>query len=120
MAKEAKTISGTCKYCGQSQMVIADSDKRADEIAEAACSCKEGQPARRIKMARDKVDSKFKDFSDETVELINECVSAVNYSTVKSASLTLDSRTKVSISLVSGDKISVTRTDTDVDKEEIS
>ena len=69
---------------------------------------------------REKVDAKFKDFSEETIELINECVSAINYATIKSATLTLDSRTKVSIAFVSGEKISVTRTDTDVDKEEIS
>lgn len=120
MKNESGMLNGTCKYCGQSQMVIADTEEKANEIAEAACSCKEGQPARRIKAARDKVDAKFEEFSEETVDLIQDCISAVNYGTIKSATINLNSTTKVSLAMTgNGEKISVTRTDTEVDKEEI-
>lgn len=120
MSKEAKMINGTCKYCGQSQMVSADTEEKANELAEAACSCKEGQPSRRIKSARNKVDEQFNEFSEETVDLIHDCVCAVNYGTIRSAALALNSTTKVSISISgNGDKIFVTRTNTEVDKEEI-
>lgn len=120
MLKEVKTLNGTCKYCGQSQMVSADTEEKANEMAEAACSCKEGQASRRIKSARDKVDAQFSEFSEETVDLIHDCVCAVNYGTIKSATLALDSTTKVSISISgNGEKIFVTRTDTEVAKEEI-
>lgn len=119
MPKERKTLTGTCKFCGQSQMIEAETEDEANRKVTAACSCEEGQPARRIDDARVIVERDFKDFSGETIELIQGVVSAVNFGVVDAGSLKLNGVTKVAVALTSKEKITVVRTDTKVSKEEI-
>jgi hypothetical protein len=100
-------------------MIEAETEEDADRKVTAACSCEEGQSARRIDNARVIVERDFKDFSGETVDLVQRIVAAVNFGVIGSASVKLDGTTKVTVALTSKDKIAVVRTDTEVYKEEI-
>lgn len=119
MNDERKMLEGTCKYCGQSQLVEAETESEANNKATSICKCEEGQASRRIETAKSHVETKFEEFSKETIELIQSIVAGVNYGVIDSATLKLSRTVKVSITLTSKDKLSVTRTDTEVDKEEI-
>jgi hypothetical protein len=119
MTKGNGTHEGTCKYCGQSQIVDAVDKESADQMATMNCKCEEGQAFRRIESAKSRVETKFSEFSGETVDLLKSIVAAVNYETIASATIQLNGLTKVKVLLTSKEKISVTRTDTEVDKEEI-
>ena len=119
MPKENGTHEGICKFCGQSQIVDAIDKESADQMAVMSCKCEEGQAFRRIESAKNVIETKFDEFSGETVDLLKSIVAAVNYETIAQATVKLNGSVKVSVSLTSKDKISVTRTDTEVDKEEI-
>lgn len=119
MPKEKKMLEGICKFCGQSQLIEAETEDAANKKVAAACSCEEGQASRRIDAAREIVERDFKEFSGETVELIQRTVSAVNFGVVVSGTIKLNGTTKVAVALTSKDKIKVVRTDTEVSEEEI-
>ena len=119
MPKGNATHEGICKFCGQSQIVDAIDKESADQMAVMNCKCEEGQAFRRIESAKSVIETKFEEFPGETVDLLKNIVAAVNYETIASATVKLNGSVKVSVSLTSKDKISVTRTDTEVDKEEI-
>lgn len=119
MPKGSITHDGICKFCGQSQIVDAIDKESADHMATMNCKCEEGQAFRRVESAKNVIETKFDGFSEETVDLLKNIVTAVNYEIIASANIKLNGSVKVSVSLTSKDKISVTRTDVAVDKEEI-
>jgi len=119
MPKENGTHEGICKFCGQSQIVDAIDKESADQMAVMNCKCEAGQAQRRMMLAEKAVSTKLKDFGGDTIELARGIVKAVNYGSIDSATIKLNGSIKLAVSLTSKDKISVTITNTEVDKEEI-
>jgi len=120
MSKETGTHVGTCKFCGQSQIgLTVTDDETDDQVATMSCKCEAGQIPRRMMLAEKSVSAKLKDFGGDTIEFARGIVKAVGNGSIDSATIKLNGSVKLAISLTSKDKISVTRTSTEVDKEEI-
>lgn len=96
MPDEEKQI-GTCKFCGQTQMiqtVAPVSQEELDVMATDKCMCPEAKAARRKKERKAKIDAYInKHFSADMVEFVNKAVEMVESFVVDKVSINMDSKT---------------------------
>lgn len=50
-----KTFTGTCQFCGQTKMVQAADQERADQMATEGCDCPGGKIAKREKLITERL-----------------------------------------------------------------
>ena len=119
MPKEKGMLTGTCKFCGLTQMVEAETEEEADKAVVADCTCEEGLSFRGIIAAEEVSKRLFTDFPDETIGFVNRLVSAVSCGVISSGTIKLNGITKATVSMTNKDKVKILRSDTEATEEEI-
>lgn len=117
-------MTGTCKYCGQTMMVVGiDDEETANRIATEQCKCPEGMDYRNIEQMKDEAkanaEALFKiddlPFPDEKAEmknlalldLMDKIIDNLAAGTVKKVSLKLDERTTATMVITKSDGITI-------------
>lgn len=54
--EKRKSITGTCRFCGQTSLVEADTEAEANAIASKQCSCGEGEAYREKEACLDRIE----------------------------------------------------------------
>ena len=102
MAKDKEVVRGVCSYCGQTQMVEADSDEEANRIATENCRCDAGKKARNARQCADNIEqicgSNAKEYGMEAVitdiiEALQGLGSLCVYGYIEAASIRLPDST---------------------------
>lgn len=90
-----KTITGCCKFCGQSRIIDWNPDEpisqaEADELATKDCDCQDARimqnRERKIKRAKEWIANRFEG-CPEAIILFNEAVTAVTNNEVENVSI---------------------------------
>lgn len=101
-----KTVTGACRFCGQTKMItltedewldrIRKTDKEADEIADdiatEECTCSAGSDFRAdhyvMDQCRENIEEMFREEYEDIADLLQEAVPMVYYQRVKRVSIT--------------------------------
>lgn len=107
-------MTGTCRYCGQAQIVMADSQAEADLTATESCSC--DNVIKKIKQFGENVEKVcgqeatsfgMEQLTEEVIDIIKDCGTACLRGLVDSASLRVTDST-ISIKLTK-DGVAISR-----------
>ena len=60
-----ESYTGTCKHCGQTQIITAESQEDADERVSLECSCPGGELERRKKHVKEQLDELIGELSPD-------------------------------------------------------
>lgn len=122
MAKEAKDKLGTCRFCFQSRIVSGSGNMTDEQLIEAAtlsCDCEEAVRyqawAQRTMIAKRRVDELFGDESSDSAQpdiirnYMKQGIDLINNGSMKKLTVNIGKGLTCRISLVTDEKIKVTR-----------
>lgn len=96
--------TGTCKYCKNLVAIKAAPDateKEKDEIASAACSCKDSKDAREIetsvRVLTDKINERYKTMPGSARHALIACLKPVAYGMLDKITVKADESTTIKI-----------------------
>ena len=114
-----ESMTGTCRYCGQTKIVTAESQEDADERVTVECSCPGGELERKKKHVREQLDELIGELSPdndwdpvkkETFDSILEVAYCVAEGSISSCAMRVDN-TNLKITSSKG-KINIERSKT--------
>lgn len=121
-AKEAKEMTGVCRYCYQTRIIKGSAGMTEEEITEEAtlsCDCEAAKEyrtrMRRSEKAKESVDDLFGEEAggftqpDKVIEFMKCGIDAINRGSIKGMTVSLNKGLKCKIAAMSDDKIKVLR-----------